>query len=227
MKDRILVFDMDGVLVDVHESYRAAIVQTVEHFSHREVSPETIQFYKNSGGWNNDWALSERILLDHGVKVAYEEIVERFNKFFLGENGQPGLILREQWIPAPGLMERLAARWDFAIFTGRLRMEAAITLDRFGRGLVFDPWMCADDVARQKPHPEGLEKIRQLNPDRRMVYVGDSVDDARCAKASGTPFIGVSSKRNPRRGELTGLLQSEGAIAVIENLNEVESVLPA
>ncbi|MCC7496959.1 MAG: HAD hydrolase-like protein [Bryobacterales bacterium] len=225
MKDRVIVFDMDGVLVDVHESYRATIVKTVEHFSGRTVSPRLIQDYKNAGGWNNDWALSERILSDYGVKVAYEEIVEQFNCFFLGSNGCPGLIEREQWIPAPGLMERLAANWDFAVFTGRLRMEAAITLERFARGLTFDPWMCADDVVNQKPHPEGLERIRALHPERRMVYIGDSVDDARSAKAAAVPFVGISSRRNPGHAALTGLLASEGALAVVENLNEVESVI--
>ncbi|MCX6623235.1 MAG: HAD hydrolase-like protein [Acidobacteria bacterium] len=227
MKDRIIVFDMDGVLVDVHESYRATIGKTVEHFSGRGVSPETIQDYKNAGGWNNDWALSDRILRDYGVIVPYDTIVEQFNRFFLGENGQPGLIFQEQWIAAPGLLERLAATWDFAIFTGRLRMEAVITVDRFAGGLVFDPWVCADDVAHPKPHPEGLEMIRALNPTRRMLYLGDSVDDARSAKAAAVPFIGISSRRNPRHAELTGLLDSEGTIAVIENLNELESVLPA
>lgn len=227
MKDRILVFDMDGVLVDVHESYRATIVHTVEHFSGRTVAPETIQEYKNAGGWNNDWALSDRILRDYGVEIPYDTIVEQFNRFFLGENGQPGLIQREHWIAAPGLLERLAAQWDFAIFTGRLRMEAEITLQRFASTLTFDPWVCADDVVNAKPHPEGLEKIRAINPARRMLYLGDSIDDARSARSAAVPFIGISSHRNPRHAELSRLLEAEGAIAVIENLNELESAIPA
>ena len=32
-EDSVLVFDMDDVLVDVHESYRASIIATVEHFT--------------------------------------------------------------------------------------------------------------------------------------------------------------------------------------------------
>ncbi len=32
---RLIVFDMDGVLVDVSESYRETIVRTVEHFTGR------------------------------------------------------------------------------------------------------------------------------------------------------------------------------------------------
>ena len=63
----VLVFDMDGVLVDVAESYRETIVQTVKHFSGQMISRELIQDYKSQGGWNNDWALSRRILLDLGA----------------------------------------------------------------------------------------------------------------------------------------------------------------
>jgi HAD superfamily hydrolase (TIGR01548 family) len=225
MKNRILVFDMDGVLVDVHESYRATISRTVEHYSGSPVDPAVVQDYKNAGGWNNDWALTDRILHDRGIAIPYDEIVEQFNRFFLGHNGQPGLILREQWIPQPGLLERLGETWDFAIFTGRLRMEAVLTLDRFAAHLKFDPWMCADDVRNQKPHPEGLEKIRAIEPARRMVYIGDSIDDARSGRAARVPFVGISSRRNPRHAELTALLEAEGAIAVIENLNELEAVL--
>ena len=55
----LLVFDMDGVLVEVTESYRAAIQQTVLHFSGGEPSREEIQEWKNrGGGWNDDWKLS-------------------------------------------------------------------------------------------------------------------------------------------------------------------------
>ena len=60
----MIVFDMDGVLAEVTESYREAIVQTVEHFTGQRIERESIQTYKNAGGWNNDWALSQKIALD-------------------------------------------------------------------------------------------------------------------------------------------------------------------
>ena len=49
---------MDGVLVDVSESYRATIQATVKHFTGLEPTHEEIQDWKNRGGWNDDWALS-------------------------------------------------------------------------------------------------------------------------------------------------------------------------
>jgi len=95
---QILVFDMDGVLVDVTNSYRETVVLTVAHFTGKTISRELIQEYKNRGGWNNDWALSQKICADLGVEVSYGAIVEYFNHLFLGE----GMIHRERWLPRMG-----------------------------------------------------------------------------------------------------------------------------
>jgi phosphoglycolate phosphatase-like HAD superfamily hydrolase len=38
----VIVFDMDGVLVDVTESYRETIRQTVQHFTGQEITRELI-----------------------------------------------------------------------------------------------------------------------------------------------------------------------------------------
>ena len=43
MPDGVLVFDMDGVLVDVTESYRETIRQTVRYFTGQEIGNERIQ----------------------------------------------------------------------------------------------------------------------------------------------------------------------------------------
>ena len=51
--DPLIVFDMDGVLVEVTESYRDTIIATVKHFTGREITNLMIQEYKNSGGFNN------------------------------------------------------------------------------------------------------------------------------------------------------------------------------
>ena len=111
----MLVFDMDGVLVDVTESYRETIVKTVEHFTGKMISRDSIQDYKNQGGWNNDWLLSQKICHGSGVEVPYATVVEYFNYLFLGQ----GMIHRERWLPRDGFLDRLAERFDLAIFTGR------------------------------------------------------------------------------------------------------------
>jgi HAD superfamily phosphatase len=215
---------MDGVLAEVTESYREAIVQTVEHFTGQRIARELVQQYKNAGGWNNDWALSQKIAADLGTEVEYGAAVDYFNQIFIGQNGD-GLIRRETWFPQPGLLERLAERHGIAIFTGRLRYELDYTLERFAASLRFDPVICAEHVANGKPAPDGLHSIQRMKPGRKLWYVGDTIDDARAARAAEVPFIGIIGKGHSHAEELTRLFRQENAVAILENVNEIEGAL--
>src|SRR5207249_5630670 len=123
MAQSLVVFDMDGVLVDVTESYRETIQRTVEHFTGKRISREHIQDWKNRGGWNDDWALSTAMIHSAGVTAGYNDVVNYFQSIFHGD-GSDGLILRERWIAQAGMLERLNQQFHFALFTGRLRWEA-------------------------------------------------------------------------------------------------------
>jgi HAD superfamily hydrolase (TIGR01548 family) len=215
----LLIFDMDGVLVDVTESYRAAIQATVKHFTGIEPSRKEIQNWKNRGGWNDDWQLSTRMIQERGGNTPYQEVVDYFQKLFHGD-GTDGLILRERWLAANGLFDRLAASHHLAVFTGRLRWEANVTLNRFLPDR-FDPVIGADDVAHTKPNPEGLHKICSTTPHAKCWYIGDTVDDARASKAANIRFIGIAAQN----AELAQLLRAEGAIAVLDDINSLEAAI--
>lgn len=68
----VLVFDVDGVLIDVSGSYRNAIRQTVQlyleaclrlpSYGGDLVSQEDVAAFKLAGGFNNDWDLTTGIL---------------------------------------------------------------------------------------------------------------------------------------------------------------------
>lgn len=224
----MIVFDMDGVLVEVSESYRETICQTVAHFTGRTITRELVQEYKNQGGWNNDWLLSQKISTDLGVEVPYQTVVDYFNSIFFGNvvDGIPdGLMARERWIPNAGLLEGLRQRYRLSIFTGRLREEAMMTLRRFARDVSFSPIVGADDVTRAKPDPEGLNAIRAANPDTEIWYVGDTVDDSRSALAAGVPFVGVAAPGVPYRDRLLDLFSQTEAVAVIEDINQLPAVV--
>ena len=221
MNRKLIVFDMDGVLVDVTESYRESIAQTVKHFTGAEISRQQIQEYKNQGGWNDDWKLSHHICTGAGCDVPFETVKDYFQSIFLG-NGTDGLINREQWVARPGALEKLAAEFDFAVFTGRPKSDAAITLNRFASSLTFSPVIGMEDVERHKPDPEGLLKLSNV-----AFYVGDTVDDARCARAAGVPFIGIAAPSNPLYIDLVFLFQEEGAYAIIDDINYLEEVFTA
>lgn len=220
----ILVFDMDGVLVEVGQSYREAIRETVHHFTGEWVSQDLIQDFKNAGGWNNDWLLSQRLIKDCGLDVKYADVVEHFNHIFLGENND-GLILKEQWMPRVGLLENLSKRTTLAIFTGRAKYEADATLNRYAAHIRFDPIVTDESVANPKPAPDGIEIIKQRYPGKHIWYLGDTVDDARSAQSAQVPFIGVSMPHNPRQAEITQSLRGLGAFAVLHDINELEALV--
>jgi HAD superfamily phosphatase len=220
MSKPILVFDMDGVLVDVTESYRETICRTVQHFTGREIPRSLIQEYKNQGGWNDDWQLSHELVTRAGVAATFEDVKTYFQAIFHG-NGQDGLMLREEWMARPGLLERLAETYCLAVFTGRERWEAELTLKRFAPHLVFSPIIGMHEVPRRKPHPDGLLDILKLATGGKVWYVGDTVDDARCARAAGVPFIGIAAGNQ----ELAALLKAEDAVAVLDDINGLEDAL--
>ena len=105
----VLVFDMDGVLVDVSESYRETIRRTVKYFTGRDIENDRIQDLKNAGGWTNDWDVSHRLIEDLGVRAPREAVVAQFQSIFLGD-GEDGLMRREKWVARPGLLEGLGTR---------------------------------------------------------------------------------------------------------------------
>jgi HAD superfamily phosphatase len=218
----LLVFDMDGVLVDVTESYRESIAQTVRHFTGGAITREQIQDYKNQGGWNDDWKLSHHIITTAGIDVPFDQVKSHFQSVFLG-NGTDGLILREQWVARRGVLESLNAQFDFALFTGRPMEDAKLTLDRFAGALIFQPAIGMHEVENHKPHPEGLLRIKAAS-DRPIYYIGDTVDDARCARAARVPFIGIAAPSNPRYIDLVFLFQEEGAYAIVDDINYLSEV---
>jgi HAD superfamily hydrolase (TIGR01548 family) len=69
----ILIFDMDGVLIDVSRSYRETIQQTVQFYLQTclgfkgkgkgLITREDISLFKSAGGFNNDWDLTTGLLL--------------------------------------------------------------------------------------------------------------------------------------------------------------------
>jgi HAD superfamily hydrolase (TIGR01548 family) len=222
--ETLLVFDMDGVLVDVTESYRQSIIETTRHFTGMEITNRDIQAMKNRGAANNDWDLTLELVRQRGFSPAREEVISAFQKIYLGENNT-GLISREKWLPSDGLLGRLANRFHLALFTGRERWEALFTLSKFAPSILFDPVVGMEDVEKEKPHPEGLLKIVHSVAPRRTFYIGDTMDDCRAARAAEVSFIGVAGAGAPLRDDLVRLFLAEGATAVISDINELERIL--
>ncbi len=58
-----VVLDIDGVLVDVADSYRRAIVESIDQVYGETIDRTAIQQFKDAGGFNNDWELTDAAAL--------------------------------------------------------------------------------------------------------------------------------------------------------------------
>lgn len=109
-----VVLDVDGVLVDVADSYRRAIVESVEHVYDATIEKGEIQAFKDAGGFNNDWELTDAAaLFVLARQEGYPEPVETFTDRIAERGG--GLAAAEAVVEAalaPDAAERVAGRWD-------------------------------------------------------------------------------------------------------------------
>ncbi|HZK12805.1 MAG TPA: HAD-IA family hydrolase [Atribacterota bacterium] len=73
-----LVFDIDGVLIDVRDSFMKAVCQTVQFYfkeilgfqgSQGLINPKEIVYFKTAGGFNNDWDLTSAVVLFYLMKA--------------------------------------------------------------------------------------------------------------------------------------------------------------
>lgn len=96
----------------------------------------------------------------------------------------------------PGIRETLEAmhpRMPLAVFSGASIRACRILLEAAGLLAHFDALVGADEVARSKPEPDGIElACRRLDvPVREAAYVGDAPNDLEAARRSGALAIGA------------------------------------
>jgi HAD superfamily phosphatase len=189
-----VIFDIDGVIRDVGNSYRRALADTVEHFTQGAYrpTPTDIDALKEEGIWNNDWEASQEFVYRHyeqqgksrpELNLNYETIVDYFQRRYRGtELDNPdrwdGYITQEPLLLQPAYLQSLTAAgilWGF--FSGATQGSARYVLEK--RLGLQAPVLVAMEDAPGKPNPTGLfQAIAQLETDPKPVlYVGDTVAD--------------------------------------------------
>jgi len=217
----VIIFDVDGVLVDTTGSFQRTTLETVRFFTGKRVTRRELHQWKNKPGFNDDWKLSTAWVQALGGKQEYDEVKRKFVELYWGAN-QKGNVAREKWLLSRAHLKRLAKRSELAIFTGRVWDELNYTLDRSNVREFFSKIVTADAVKQGKPHPEGLLKILDGRDPAAALYVGDNVDDALAAQAASVEFLGILPRKSEERRQRGPLLQKLNARAVLGSVNEVE-----
>ena len=202
-----LIFDMDGVLVDVSSSYRRAIVETAKIFLLRRginatFTNKDVQSIKNSGNAGNDWVVTQRLIqkayggnysalgeAGEVGEVGKDEIKTTFQALYLGSElfeqtygiktpfESAGYIRDEKWLLPLEILEALSRKFPLAIVSGRPKAELEYALAVAGAQKYFPVTVAMEDVTEGKPSPEGIKKALKQLNASEGCYFGDTTDE--------------------------------------------------
>jgi HAD superfamily phosphatase len=188
---KILIFDVDGVLVDVRLSFWLSALETMRYLTGKRVAWSELHKWKSKPGNNDDWNMVSNWATALGRPTTYEEARDAFQQFYWGKNGKLGNVRKEKLLVSAPRIEKWARRFELNLFTGRTRKEFSYTFDRWPASRHFRTVITMDDVPRKKPYPDGLLKILGERDPAAALYVGDNVDDALSARDARVPFMAI------------------------------------
>jgi HAD superfamily phosphatase len=216
----ILIFDVDGVLVDVRGTYWRSALETVRHLTGKRVTYAELHRWKGKPGFNDDWSMVSAWVSSLGRPTSYEEARAAFEKFYWGSDEQPGNVRNEKLTVTPRQIEKWARRYELNLFTGRTRQEFSFTFEQWPGTKYFRTIITMDD-AKRKPHPEGLQKILGGRDPATALYLGDNIDDALAARGAGVPFIAIIAPGEHGYRQRAAKFRELGALALLPRVAEV------
>lgn len=179
-----LIFDMDGVMADVSQSQRMAIVETVRAFGGQAV-PDDVAKIKAEGDANNDWIITQRLLARQKIDITLDKVTEKYQLLYNGDGAKSGLYQIETLlIPRTDFIRLKDMGFKLNCVTGRPRDEAERFLQDNNLSDLFPAknLVCMGEAKARKPDPSpillGLEKLGA----RTAWYFGDTPDDAMASR---------------------------------------------
>jgi 3-amino-5-hydroxybenzoic acid synthesis related protein len=180
MRERLVIFDLDGTLVDTRHVMKRAYAAACEAVSLRSAPP--FQEYMRHLGAPLDEIL-RKMKLPPQMASHFKSAAQEF-------------VALASLCPNIGTVLDRLREHDYAlgIFTGKDADRTQDILNRFAIGSFFDVVITGDDVVHGKPHPEGVNRILSTVrlPPEHAAYVGDSCYDIISARQAGVASIAVS-----------------------------------
>ena len=174
IKKKLIIFDLDGVLIDSVFNMRGALKMTSLLLNIKL----DFELYRNYLGLP-----FEKIMKKMGIKKNIDTIklnYSLFSKKTLSKIKIKKKHLRE--------LKYLQKNYNLAVFTSKDKSRTKIILKKYK---FFKYIVTSDDVVRGKPYPEGLIKIlkKMKNTKKETIYIGDSIYDYKAAKKIGIKYL--------------------------------------
>lgn len=189
MTSPLIVFDLDGTLLDTHADLIVSLNQTIAALKLPPVSYDDVTHLVGSGAQ----VMIERACKLHGYVLTSEELPALLQRFITHySEAMPGATQ-----PYPGLISALtmlkSKGYKLAVCTNKMESLARTLLDRLDLTHYFEAITGGDTFAVRKPHAEHLiGTVERAGGDiAHTVMIGDSVNDILVARNAGVPSIAV------------------------------------
>jgi len=182
---RVVVFDLDGTLIDSKLDLALAVNATLAWMKRAPIEHERIYGYVGNGA---------PMLIQRALgEGASEEDCRRALEHFLGYYREHML---DNTVAYPGVREGLAAlaHLPMAVLTNKPTRISRMILEGLGLARYFRYIHGGNSFERKKPDPMGLEMLlRDLSAaPREAMMVGDSEVDVQTARNANTWSCGVT-----------------------------------
>jgi phosphoglycolate phosphatase len=182
---RVLVFDLDGTLIDSRLDLAHSVNAALEHMKREPLMHETIYSYVGNGAP----MLVKRALGEGATEAEADAGLAYFLSYYRAH-------MLENTVPYPGVREglKLLEKHPMAVLTNKPVHFSRAILDGLGLLRYFRFVYGGNSFEKKKPHPMGMETLlREMKaaPHEAMI-VGDSDVDVRTARNAGTFACGVS-----------------------------------
>ncbi len=181
MHGALVVFDLDGTLVDSSGDLAAAASRMAVEFGGRSLSQSEVIAMVGDGAA----MLVRRALTAAGVDPETPEALPRFLALY-----DACLLDTTRLYPGVlGALESLEPTATLAVLTNKPGHPATRLIDALGVGHYFVEIVGGDGPWPRKPDPAGLVALRTHCPGGPVVMVGDSPVDAETAARAGAAFV--------------------------------------
>lgn len=191
---RLVVFDLDGTLVDSTGDIATAFARTVERLA-PGTTPLPTEVVRALIG-NGARALVERGLARLGLALPAAEVLPVFLQEYRG-------CLLDTTRLYPGTAEAITALRPrvLAVLTNKPGDLSRALLEGLGLGGAFARVIGSGDGPASKPDPAGLRQLMEefAAPAAETLMVGDSPVDVATARAAGVAVAGVGYGLDPER----------------------------
>lgn len=215
MPPSLVVFDLDGTLIDSAPDIAAALNAMLADYGREPLPVEDVRRMVGDGV---AMLVARALAAGEGERADPAEAAQTFMRHY--ESGATSLTT-----VFPGAVQALqtlrAAGIPLAVCTNKPARPTADILDTLGLARYFARVIGGDSLPFRKPDPRMLLTLLEAfaaGPERSLL-VGDSEVDAATARAAGVPFVLV--KHGYRRGPVEAIDCS----AMLENLAELPALV--